>query len=143
MKWLVITDIWMNETAEFWKRPGVDPRDIDTEVFALPVACSYEKCGSISNSGRWAQWRYKAVEPPGDAKPDLEVMTLIVEKLKELYAEDTDAAHFADPITSLDWWGGEEPEPEDVAREVNGYALEDFTVGTRTYKAGELIDMAS
>ena len=32
----------------------------------LPCASSIEKEGSISNSGRWMQWRYKAVESRGD-----------------------------------------------------------------------------
>ena len=40
-------------------------RTIDTEVFLLPAASSVEKDGTISNSGRWVQWRYKAVNPPG------------------------------------------------------------------------------
>jgi len=58
-----------------------DESDIKTEVFVLPAACSYEKEGSISNSGRWAQWRYKAVEPPGEAMPDLEIMNILMLKL--------------------------------------------------------------
>jgi len=49
--------------------PGMDPKKIKTEVFLLPAAASVEKEGSITNSGRIAQWRYKAVEPPGEARP--------------------------------------------------------------------------
>ena len=139
LNWLVTADIWMNETAEFWKRPGINPGDIDTEVFSLPAACSYEKHGSISNSGRWAQWRYKAVDPPGKAKPDLEIMSLIMQKLQELYTEDENAPA-REAITELDWPYGDEPDPEEVSREINGYALESFAIGTRTYQAGELID---
>jgi formate dehydrogenase major subunit len=142
LKWMVVVDIWMNETAEFWKRPGVNPADIDTEVFALPAACSYEKHGSISNSGRWAQWRYKAVDPPGDegvVKSDLEWMSRMMLKLKELYDADA-SAPARDAITELDWTYGEDPDPEEVAREINGYVLVDFTTGTRKYRAGELID---
>src|SRR5512138_3403355 len=65
LKWLVTVDLWETETSIFWKRPGVNPRDIQTEVFMLPAASSVEKEGSISNSGRWAQWRYAAIEPVG------------------------------------------------------------------------------
>ncbi|MBN2238339.1 MAG: formate dehydrogenase-N subunit alpha [Dehalococcoidales bacterium] len=122
LDWLVTADIWMNETSEFWKRPGVNPSDINTEVFVLPAACSYEKEGSISNSGRWAQWRYKAVEPPGEAMPDLEIMNLVMLKLKELYQADV-AALNRDPIINLDWDYGTHITADAVAREVNGYDL--------------------
>ncbi len=68
LDWMVVMELWETETASFWKRPGVDPTKINTEVFLLPAAASVEKEGSISNSGRWMQWRYKAVNPPGEAK---------------------------------------------------------------------------
>ena len=139
LDWLVSVDIWMNETAEFWRRPGVDPAGIDTEVFLLPAAASYEKQGSISNSGRWAQWRYKAVDAPGEAMPDLEIMSQVMSKISELYEADT-SAPVREPILELDWSYGDEPDADEVAKEVNGRALEAFTVGTRTYAAGELID---
>jgi len=121
LDWLVVADIWINETTEFWTRPGVNPSTIKTEVFVLPAACSYEKEGSISNSGRWAQWRYKAVEPPGEAMPDLEIMNLIMLKLKELYQADS-AAPGREAITDLAWHYGE-INADMVAREINGYDL--------------------
>jgi formate dehydrogenase major subunit len=121
LDWLVATDIWMNETSEFWKRPGVSPADIKTELFVLPAACSYEKEGSISNSGRWAQWRYKAVDPPGEAMADLEIMNLVMMKLKKLYIADSTPK--ARPIIDLDWDYGEHIPADMVAREVNGYDL--------------------
>jgi formate dehydrogenase-N alpha subunit len=122
LKWLVVADLWMNETAEFWRRPGVNPASIQTEVIVLPAAGSYEKEGSISNSGRWAQWRYRAVNPPGEAMPDLEIMNLVMLKLKELYETDTDAPN-REAITKLIWDYGEEIHSDDVAKEVNGYDL--------------------
>ena len=125
----------MNETAEFWMRPGVNPADIKTEVFVLPAACSYEKEGSISNSGRWAQWRYKAVAPPGKAMPDLEIMNLIMIKLKELYHADS-AAPAREAITDLDWNYGE-INADKVAREINGY---DLTTGKLVFLFTKLKD---
>jgi len=122
LDWLVISDIWLNETAEFWKRPGITPSDIRTEVFVLPAACSYEKEGSITNSGRWVQWRYKAVEPPGEAKPDLEIMHLVMLKLKELYRADS-AAPQRDAIIALGWEYGGRVIADALAREINGYDL--------------------
>jgi formate dehydrogenase major subunit len=121
LDWMAIADIWSNETAEFWMRPGVDPSTIGTEVFLLPAACSYEKEGSISNSGRWAQWRYKAVEPPGEAKPDLEIMAELMTKIKELYQTDSTAPGRG-AITNLVWDYGD-VNSDKVAREINGYDL--------------------
>jgi len=121
LDWLMMADIWMNETAEFWKRPNVNPADINTEVFVLPVAASYEKEGSISNSGRWAQWRYKAVNPPGEAMPDLEVMNLMMEKIKELYK--TDSRPQAQQINSVVWNYGEHITSDIIAKEMNGFDL--------------------
>ena len=139
LKWLVITDVWTNETATFWKRPGVTPADINTEVFLLPAAASFEKQGSISNSGRWVQWRYRAVLPPGKALPDLDIMSQLMTKIKELYEADP-MAPAREAITELDWPYGDEVDADFVAREINGHALKTFTTGTRTYQAGELID---
>ena len=121
LDWLVSTDIWMTETAEFWKRPGVDSADIDTEVFVLPAACSYEKEGSISNSGRWAQWRYKAVEPLGEAMPDLEIMSILMGKIQELYQADS-SAPARQTVLDLEWDYGHVT-ADMIAREVNGYDL--------------------
>ncbi len=121
LDWLVSVDIWLNETGEFFRRPGVNPADIDTEVFVLPAACSYEKEGSISNSGRWAQWRYKAVDPPGEAMPDMEIMDLLMHKIKQLYEADPSAPG-REVVTNLVWDYGE-INADIVAREVNGYDL--------------------
>lgn len=121
LDWLVSVDIWENETAMFWKRPGVDPTTIGTEVFLLPAACSYEKEGSIANSGRWAQWRYKAVEPPGEAMPDLEIMAKLMAKIKELYEADGSAPG-REAITNL-VWNYEHVSADQIAREINGYDL--------------------
>jgi len=41
-----------------------------------------EKEGSISNSGRWMQWRYKAADPPGEAKPDGDIMYELFKKVR-------------------------------------------------------------
>jgi len=122
LDWLVVADIWMNETAEFWRRPGIDPANVKTEVFILPAACSYEKEGSVSNSSRWVQWRYKAVEPPGEAMPDLEIMHYVMEKLKELYQADITAPN-RKAIVDLNWNYGTHITSDIVAKEINGYDL--------------------
>jgi formate dehydrogenase-N alpha subunit len=124
LDWLVSADLWETETAAFWNAPGVDPKKIATEVFMLPAAASMEKEGSITNSGRWSQWRYMAVHPPGDAKSDLWILDQIGKELKKLY--QADPGPFPGPIVHLDWNygpGREEPDVHAVAKEINGYDL--------------------
>ena len=138
LKWMVAADLWETETSIFWKRPGVDPKGIDTEVFLLPAASSVEKQGSISNSGRWAQWRYKAVEPPGHAESDAFFVDQWVKRLKDLYAND---GIFPGPIVDLSWnYGdGHEPDIDMVARECNGKFTRDVEINGKTFKKGEQV----
>jgi formate dehydrogenase major subunit len=63
LDWMVNVNIFENETGSFWKGPGVDPKKVKTEVFFLPCSVSVEKEGSITNSGRWMQWRYAGPSP--------------------------------------------------------------------------------
>jgi formate dehydrogenase major subunit len=131
LKWLVNVNLWDNETGSFWRGPGMNPKDIQTEVFMLPCCSSVEKEGSISNSGRMAQWRYKAVEPPGQSMPDAEIMNELYFKVKELYKKEGGA--YPDPIMNLTWNYGERDaagkvkhvDIHTVAKEINGYFLED------------------
>ena len=60
LEMLVVQELWETETAAFWRRPGVDPKSIATEVLLLPAAFFMEKNGTISNSGAMVQWRYAA-----------------------------------------------------------------------------------
>ena len=50
LDWMVVRDLYEIETAAFWKRPGIDPTRIPTEVFFLPAASHVEKEGSFTNS---------------------------------------------------------------------------------------------
>ncbi len=124
LDWLVAVDLWETDSSIFWKRPKTDPAGIKTEVFLLPAASSVEKEGSVSNSGRWAQWRYKAVNPPGMAKSDLEIIDLIYKEVKSLYIKE--GGKFPDPIVKANWnythAGEHEPDPHQVAKEINGYS---------------------
>lgn len=125
LDWLVAVDLWETESAMFWKRPGVNPAQVKTEVFMLPAASSVEKEGSISNSGRWAQWRYKAVNPVGKAKSDLDIMDLLFREIRSLYQKE--GGKFPDPILKSNWnyvhEGEHEADPHLVAKEINGYTL--------------------
>jgi len=121
LDWLVVADLWETETAAFWKRPDVNPANIQTEVFLLPAACSYEKEGSVTNSGRWMQWRYKAVEPPGVAHHDLGIINDLMKRIRALY--QAEGGENPASITDLIWDYGADADPRDVAKEINGYDL--------------------
>ncbi len=125
LDWLVNVNLFPNETGQFWKGPGMDPSKIKTAVFMLPCAASVEKEGSISNSGRWAQWRYKAVNPPGEAMPDAEIIEGLVHRVKELYK--TEGGAFPAPILGLAWDYEENGHlsVRKIAREINGYYTQD------------------
>jgi formate dehydrogenase major subunit len=140
LDWLVNVNIFDNETGSFWKGPGMDPKKIKTEVFMLPCAVSVEKEGSITNSGRWMQWRYKAAEPPGSAMPDGEIITTLFEKVRDLYHKDKNAV-FPEPVLNLKWdyTSKGKFDSHKLAREINGYFLKDITVKGESFKKGDLV----
>jgi formate dehydrogenase major subunit len=133
---LVVQEIWETETAAFWKRPGVDPKTINTEVLLLPAAFFMEKNGTISNSGGMVQWRHAAVKPPGQARPDGEIVDLVFRKVRDLVQGSTEPR---DEIISKAAWNY--TTAEDVLREINGYAVRDNP--ETGLKAGDLIRKVS
>ena len=148
LDWLVTVDLWETETSAFWKEPGLDQTQIKTEVFALPAAASYEKEGSIVNSGRWSQWRWKALEPPGEAISDLEIVNELMLHVVDLYEKE--GGPLAEAITKLRWkgWYDHNPLPRGaeslvdlVSREINGWAEADILDenGKVQYQTGQLI----
>ena len=140
LDWMVNVNLFDNETGSFWKGPGMDPKKIKTEVFFLPCAASIEKEGSITNSGRWMQWRYKAAEPPGDAKGDGDILIELFKKIRYLYKQDKQAV-FPEPIVNLklDYTTHGEFDPHKMAKEINGYFLKDVTIKDKTFKKGDLV----
>lgn len=156
LKWLVVADIWKTETSEFWSydawnRPNnvnpygnKTPRDIDTEVFFMPAVCSYEKEGAVSNSGRWAQYRWKAADGVGDSKSDSVMMNEIMLRIKEYYASKDTPEN--EPINRLTWdYGpkGDYPDLDFIAKEINGYSVENGRPGKQLGGFGELQDDGS
>ena len=140
LDWMVHVNIFDNETASFWKGPGMDPKKIKTEVFLIPAAASMEKEGSMSNSGRMLQWKYVAETPPGDALSVGDLLYRLVNKLKESYKKQKGA--FPDPIVNLVWNYADAKGNYDAlatSKAVNGYFLEDVTIGDKTYKKGQCV----
>ena len=130
LKWLVVAENFEQETACFWREDvaalgELKPEDIQTEVFMLPAANFAEKDGTFVNSARWIQWKWKAVDPPGDAKADQEIIARIFLKIRELYEKEGGAA--AESVKNLNWWYTNPACPglDEVLREINGWVIED------------------
>ena len=85
LDWMVCAELHNSETTDNWRRPGVDPKQMKTEVFLLPSAHRVEKAGTISNSGRWLLWFDKAVEPAGDARNFADMFVPLINRLREMY----------------------------------------------------------
>jgi formate dehydrogenase major subunit len=138
LDWMVNVNIFDNETASFWKGPGMDPGEIKTEVFFLPCLTSVEKEGSITNSGRWMQWRYAAAKPPRGPKGDGDIMVELFEKVRSLYEAD---GKFTEPIKNLRWDYVKDGkyDPHAIAKLINGYFEQDTTVKGKSFKKGTLV----
>ena len=124
LKWKVVIDPFMLDTAEFWKAPGIDPAEIETEVLYLPTTHWIERDGSFTNSGRWVQWKEKAIDPPLGVRSDTWILSELFWRVKELYQEEGGA--YDEPIQNLTWnyLNSREPTLVELAREINGYDLE-------------------
>jgi len=146
LKYLVVMDPLQTESSEFWKNFGeandVDPSKIQTEVFRLPTTCFAEEDGSIANSGRWVQWHQKSCDHPGEALPDVEILSMLREEMHELYKKE--GGRGIESFEAMTWNYNipHAPSSSELAKEVNGYALEDLydANGNLMYKKGQLLN---
>jgi formate dehydrogenase major subunit len=129
LKWLVVRDLQMIESASFWLdgpevRTGeLRTEDIGTEVFFLPAASHVEKDGSFTNTQRLLQWHHTAVQPPGDARSELWFYHRLGQVLRQKVAGSTDDRDR--PLLDLTWdypthGPLAEPSADAVLREING-----------------------
>ena len=140
--WLVVCEIYPDETSEFWRAPGIstdEMKQIDTTVYRLPGAGFAEKDGHFVNSARWLQWKGIALPPPGQAKLDQEILATIFLKVRELYQQE--GGKFPEPVlnAAFAYTNPYNPSLAEVAKEINGKALVDITDPKTnvTIKAGQ------
>src|SRR4051794_25282054 len=130
LEWLVVRDFDLIESATWWKvGPEIQTgelrtEDIETEVFFFPAAAHTEKDGTFTNTNRWLQWHWAAVEPKGDARSDLWFMYHLGRRIRERLADSTD--EMDRPVLDLTWEylthsGHQEPSAEAVLAEINGW----------------------
>ncbi len=127
--WLVVGEIYPDETSEFWRAPGIstdEMKQIKTTVYRLPCAGFAEKDGSMTNSARWLQWKNAALPPPGDCRLDQDILAQIFLKIRALYQKD--GGKFPDPVLHATWayTDPQHPSLSEVSKEINGKALADL-----------------
>jgi formate dehydrogenase major subunit len=141
--WLVVGEIYQDETSEFWRAPGItaeEQKTINTTVYRLPCAGFAEKDGSMTNSARWVTWKYAAVPPPGESRLDQDIVAQIFLRVRDLYKKE--GGKFPDAILNASWAyaDAEHPPLAQVAMELNGRALADLKddkTGQVVLKAGQ------
>jgi formate dehydrogenase major subunit len=144
LKWMIVAENFETETAAFWRAkslageyyPGAqDPAAIQTEVFLLPASCFAEKDGAFVNSSRWLQWKEAALDPPGQAKRDQEIIGRLFLKLCDLYEKEGGA--LPEQLLNVNWNYATPTSPSlvEVARELNG---SDLTTAKQVNGFGEL-----
>jgi formate dehydrogenase major subunit len=131
LKWLVVRDFNLIESATFWKdgpeiaTGEIRTEDIGTEVFFLPAAAHTEKDGTFTQTQRLLQWHHKAVEPSGDRRSELHFFYHLGRLLRERLK--TSPLERDEPLRKLAWdyplLEGDEPDAEAVLREINGRHL--------------------
>jgi formate dehydrogenase major subunit len=139
--WLVVGEIYPDETSEFWRAPGTTPDEmkaIQTTVYRLPCAGFAEKDGTFVNSARWLQWKNVALPTPGEARLDQDILAQIFLRVRDRYRKE--GGRFPDPILNIRWpyTQPEHPSLAEVAREINGQALSEITDATgQSVRAGQ------
>ncbi len=129
LKWLVVIENYEIETATFWKAPkeygGPDAAKIATEVYQLPASGFAEKDGTFTNSARWMQWKWKAIDPPGQSKTDQEILARLFFAVRDLYRKEGGALPEQVSSVTWDYTNPLAPDLGEVLKEINGKALVD------------------
>ena len=90
---IVMQDAFMNETARF------------ADVI-LPAAVFAEKEGTFTNSERRVQRVRKAVEPPGEALPDWEILIMLANKMGANWSYNDPAEVYAEMVKDVPQFAG-------------------------------------
>ncbi len=150
LKWLVVCDLFENETASVWYADpdAPDPSKCQTEVFYLPTSAVMEKDGSANNTERLMQWHDRIKASPGSCHSDAWWTYQLGLRFKKMALES--GLERDEGMRNLTWKYETspnkrnvmglpiepgEPDIDLVALEMNGYSLKD---GTPIQSSGEL-----
>jgi formate dehydrogenase major subunit len=135
LDWLVMGEVHLTETTDFWRGPGVDPKKVKTEMFLLPCCHRGEKGGTATNSGRWQMWHHKGYEPLGVSKSMGTMEVEIFQAVRDLYAKE--GGVFPEPVLKLDL--DRVYDAEKTAMKVNGWFTRDCEVNGKKFKKGDQV----
>jgi formate dehydrogenase major subunit len=137
LKWLCVMDAYSTTSSEFWRAPGIDAGQVQTEVLLLPTTHWIEKDGSFTNSGRWAQWKEQVLPPEGESRHDHWILAEVFQRVRKLYQDQS--GKFPDPVLQLvmPYKDPAKPELDEIAQEINGRSL---TTGKRLATFADLKD---
>jgi len=123
LKWLVVMDPFPTTSSEFWHAAGLNPAEVQTEVFMLPATHWIEKDGSFVNSGRWMQWKDPVIPAVGDSRHDQWILAELHARVKDLYQRE--GGKYPDPImhVAMEYRDPRKPDLDEIAREINGKSL--------------------
>ncbi|MDE5879587.1 MAG: molybdopterin-dependent oxidoreductase, partial [Desulfovibrio sp.] len=151
LKWLVVCDLFENETASAWYADPTAPdaaSECQTEVFLLPATTVLECEGSVTNTERLMQWHERCKPAPGSCRSDGWWVYQLGKAFKKLAARSGEARDAG--LRALTWdydpepgkanAAGLAPIPDDVdmdkvALEMNGY---DIATGAPCQGSGDL-----
>ncbi|MFI7640750.1 molybdopterin oxidoreductase family protein [Nonomuraea sp. NPDC049400] len=88
---LVVQDIFLSETAQL--------ADV-----VLPAATWGEKTGTFTNADRTVHLSDKAVEPPGEARPDLDIFLDLAHRLDLRDKDGAPLVKWSDPVGAFEAW---------------------------------------
>jgi len=88
---VVVNDAFLTETAEY--------ADV-----VLPAAVWGEKTGCFTNTDRTVHISHKAVEPPGQARPDLDIFLDFARRMDFRDKDDQPLMKWHDPESAFDAW---------------------------------------
>jgi formate dehydrogenase major subunit len=130
LKFLVSMDPIETDTVRFWENHGefndVDSAKIQTEVFMLPVTTFAEEEGSITNSSRCLNWKWRAADPYFEARTDVDILADLFTRIRQLYQNE--GGKGVEALLAVDWSYKDplHPQPDELLRELNGRALVDL-----------------
>jgi formate dehydrogenase major subunit len=92
------------------------------------------------NSSRWVQWKQAALDPPGMAMRDQEIIAALFLNLRALYQKEGGSS--PEPLLKMSWNYANPTSPslEEVAKEING---RETATGHQLSSIGELKDDGS
>ena len=128
---LVVCEIYPDETSDFWQAPGITADEHEDRSTRRSTGCreqvSPRRTAPSSTRRAGCNGSTRRFRLPGDCRLDQDILAQIFLKIRELYQKE--GGKFPDPILNASWSYTlpDHPSLSEVAKEINGKALADIT----------------